>query len=855
MQPDADRIARLYALFDAALDLPRAEHDAYARAACGDDSALHEELCRLLAHERAIAGRDTRSVFGSLEAVLRDAMPDAVHAGSQLGEFSILEEIGAGGMGRVFRAERSERGFTQRVAIKLLRQELTNPDLLRRFSAERQILAGLSHPGICRLIDAGALANGTPYVVMELVEGEPLFEHCDRRLLSLEHRLQIFRQVLAAVSHAHQNLVVHRDIKSSNILVEAGGTAKLLDFGIAKVLAGAHAGDGTATADRYLSFSNAAPEQLLGARVTVACDVYALGAVMYQLCCGLAPFDLQGAGAAQLETQILHVPPAPMSRRIAEASERIALNRGLGNLAALRRASSGDLERIVQKCLRKAPEERYASVEQLDDDVANFLACRPIRASAGQRWYRLRKFIDRNRLPVALGALLLVAVATIAGVLAARNLAALRERDRAQQALSILRNAFLSADPSRVSGEAVTVRAVLDAARPALEESFDAQPELYASLASSISEVELAIGLSTQSAELFDRAADAARRGRLDPGEHFHLLVMRARALYAAGEYERAQGSLHEASALGVELTPEWEVTKAIVLLRSAEYQQAIVLLRHAIESMHTRPPEDEWANSARLWLANALRSNGDNAEALRILEETVDWHHTALDPQHPRIALTRIQIAVQKRLLGRPEESLSDARQVHADVVAAYGPRSPFVAKAAMVLGNALITLEHASEAEAVYREAISIYQEILGDTHPDTLRTLFNLAEVIVADPARRAEARDLYRKVFGAAQTRFGMKSNATILFRNSYARTLLADGEAAAALSLLVSAGAQVGLDVADDSNRSNHIALLRQAFEAVECAVIASAPNPERPDIQAAPCAAAAVMLARIDAES
>jgi eukaryotic-like serine/threonine-protein kinase len=822
MQAQPDRVVQLHALFDAVLELPPAEQDEYARRACGDDAVLHAELCRLLTQERALSHRDTAAVFGSLESALRQAIPDAVHSGSRLGEFAILEEIGSGGMGRVFRAERRERGFTQSVAIKLLRQELVNPELLRRFSAERQILAGLSHPGICRLIDAGALTDGTPYVVMELVEGEALFEHCDRHQLKLEQRLQIFRQVLAAVSHAHHNLIVHRDLKSNNILVNAQGLPKLLDFGIAKVLEVGQVGDGTATANRYLSFSNAAPEQLTGARVSVACDVYALGVVLYELLCGLPPFDLQAASAAALEQQILQVPPLAMSRRIAEQPAELAQRRGLGTLAALQKQVAGDIERIVQKCLRKAPGERYASVEQLDDDVASLLARRPIRASDGQRWYRLRKFVERNRLPVALSSLLLVAIVAIGVVVAARNATAIRERDRAQQALAILRKAFLSADPARVAGEDVTVRAVLDAARPVLEESFETQPELYATLAGSISEVELSIGLSTQAAQLFDRAADAALRGALDRDEHFALLVLRARALYAAGEFERAQLSLQEASDLGVAVTPEWEVAKAINLQRTGDYDTAIALLRHAIARMPERTPDDEWANAARLRLADALRLNGAHEEALRVLDDTIAWQRRLLDARHPRIALTRIQSVMQKRLIGRHEEALRDARQVHADVIAAYGPDSPFTAKAAMVLGNSLVSLNLNQEAEQVYREAIAIFHQILGDTHPNTLRTSFNLAEVIAADPDRRAEAIVLYRDAFNAAEIRFGVKSNPTVLFRNSYARALLADGQATLALSLLTSAGAATGMDAGADDNRRIFLGLLKNASEDVGC---------------------------------
>jgi hypothetical protein len=818
--PD-DAFARVQRLFDAALELPESQRDAFVEAACAGDAAVAAELRSLLSQQRRLATADTDPLLTSLQRHVVDALPGALQEGSRIGAYTLGSQIGVGGMGRVFRAERVEADFRQSVAIKLLRQELINPSLLKRFSAERKLLAALNHPGICRLIDAGALADGTPYAVMELVDGEDLLSHADRHGLRLEQRLQLFRRVLSAVSHAHQHLVVHRDIKSGNILVDASGEIRLLDFGIAKTLDAK--AEATATRDRYLSFSNAAPEQLLGGPISVACDIYALGSVLYELLCGLPPFALQGMTAAALEAQILQVPPPPMARRIAGADATVATLRGMGSIAALQRRLDGDLENIVQACLRKEASARYATVEHLDEDLAAFLAQRPIRAGDGQWGYRLRKFVARHRLTCLLGALLTLALAGVLVAVFARNAAAARERDRAQQALSILRKAFLSADPARVAGEAVTVRAVLDAARPALELSFDSQPELYASLAGSIAEVQLSLGLSTDAAMLFERAASAAQRGGLAARERFDLHVLRARALFAAGEFERARQSLQDALDTQAATTPEWRVVQASVRANAGDAKGAAQLLRDAIVAMSGRSAEDEWANLARLRLAELLGQNDAPDEALAVLDAALAWQRGALEAQHPRVTLTRLQRVIALRQLGRHDEALREAASARADAADAYGAQSPFVARALMVLGNVQAGLKQRGEAIASYREAVAIYRASIGETHPNTLRTSYNLAEMLAQDAGLRAEALMLYQSTLAAAEQRFGAKSNAVVLFRLGYARNLLADGEAAAALDVLTTPAAASGLAIARTENRRDFVELLRQGQAAAGCA--------------------------------
>ena len=838
----SEKFQQLQTYFEAVLARPDDEQDQFANELCAGDIKLLQSLTALLSQERLLSIHHTGAVLGDLEQAVRSALPDIVQPSSKFGDFIVLEEIGSGGMGRVYRAQKREHGFSQLVAVKLLRQELLNSALLKRFSDERKILAGLNHAGICRFIDAGTLSNGTPFVVMELVEGHSLFDYCDLQKLAISQRLKLFQKVLAAVTYAHQHLVVHRDLKSGNILVNAGGEPKLLDFGIAKALEGAAIADATATRDRYLSLANAAPEQLLGQTISVACDVYALGTVLYELLSGTAAFDLGKTSAATLEQKILTVPPTPM-RKSSDASNKRALDRGLASHSSLQRLLSGELENIVQQCLRKDPSERYSSVEQLDSDIGNYLARRPIRASNGQQWYRFQKFVARNLVACALSGMLLLAVGF--GVLAvvARNTKALEERDRAQQALGIMRKAFLSADPARVAGEDVTVRAVLEAALPALDERFESAPALYASLAGTIAEVDLSLGLSTQSAALFERAAQAAARSDLAPQAHFDLLVYLARASYAAGEFDRAEQALASASALGLPRTPEWRVSSAMIMLRKGEATKATEMLLQAVAQMRSRLPDDEWANAARTRLADAWRQLGQHEKSLTVLEEMVAWQLSKLKPEHPRIALSRLQIATQKGLLGQTDSGLTDAKMVLLDLTKTYGPRSPFVARAEMVIGNLYAGVDRNAQAAEHYRNATVIFNEVLGASHPNALRNAFNLAQVLYADQKSSLEAGAIYKSTLELAEIRFGSQSNATIMFRNGYINYLLDQQHTEAAMAQLLSKNASDALAIADAQNAEKYSELLKRAAEQLNCG------KPKQANLPS--CANALTLMARL----
>jgi len=382
--------------------LPAAERDA-ALAALPMSEDERATLRRLL-------DADTDADDPLARALGAGAARLAAPRSDRIGPYRLVRELGAGGMGTVFLAERVDGGFAQRVAIKLIRAGLDGHEVVRRFRMERQILAGFDHPHIARLIDGGETEDGVPYLVMDYVDGVAIDRHCRERGLDVRARLGLFCDVCAAVQFAHQRLVVHRDLKPSNILVDANGSVKLLDFGIARLIdAGADAGE-SATVNAFTP-EYASPEQVKGAPITTASDVYSLGVLLYRMLTGFSPYKADKTHLADLVQEIVSREP---ERPSASVTSRTAANatgvpRPL-DLRRLQRELRGDLDNIVLMALRKEPERRYASVEQFADDVRRHLAHRPVRARGGAFAYRARKFLVRNRVAVGLGAFAVAAL-------------------------------------------------------------------------------------------------------------------------------------------------------------------------------------------------------------------------------------------------------------------------------------------------------------------------------------------------------------------------------------------------------------------------------------------------------------
>jgi TolB-like protein/Tfp pilus assembly protein PilF/tRNA A-37 threonylcarbamoyl transferase component Bud32 len=392
-----ERWQQIELVFQNALDLaPGEERERYLTDACADDAELRSEVDKLVAqHERA-------GSFISVGAIERGELPEMTEEidnliGQRIGSYRLISEVGRGGMGAVYEAERADNSFQRRVAVKFIKRGMDTDLILKRFRNERQILASLNHPNIARLLDGGTTTDGLPYFVMEFIEGEPLYRYCDNRKLGVTARLELFRQICDAVDEAHRNKVVHRDLKPSNILVKPDGTAKLLDFGIAKLLDPELAGatiEQTATQMRLMTPEYASPEQVCGEPVTPAADIYSLGVLLYELLTGHRPYRFKNRAMHEISRVVCEQQPLAPSESLTRednlvptgASDKATLDEIIRarseNLETLRHQLSGNLDRVILKALRKEPGERYQSAADLHADIARVLEKRPVTAES-----------------------------------------------------------------------------------------------------------------------------------------------------------------------------------------------------------------------------------------------------------------------------------------------------------------------------------------------------------------------------------------------------------------------------------------------------------------------------------------
>lgn len=449
----AERWQQVRSILDRAITLPQSERSPYLDRNCADDPELRDEVESLLRSHEEAGSVFLKNPAANLMTALEVGIISRI--GSRIGVYQILGEIGHGGMGEVYRAVRADGQYEKAVAIKLVRGGYDTAGLLQRFRHERQILASLDHPNIARLLDGGTTEDGTPYLVMELIEGERLDVYCDAHRLSISERLRLFCEICSAVHYAHQRLIIHRDLKPGNVLVTSDGIPKLLDFGIAKLIDPDSLAETTLI--RPMTPEYASPEQIRGEPITTASDVYSLGVVLYQLLTGRSPYPGDTRSSLHMGKAICETDPAKPSSAVLKPAptsqeqlppgtpDHLASVRE-GSPAKLQRRLSGDLDNIVLKAMRKEPHQRYTSVEQLAEDIRRHLQGLPVIAVKGSFAYRANKFIRRNRMAIAAASLLAITllggiVATIRQARIARKQAdiASSERARAEKRFSDVR--------------------------------------------------------------------------------------------------------------------------------------------------------------------------------------------------------------------------------------------------------------------------------------------------------------------------------------------------------------------------------------------------------------------------------
>lgn len=435
-----ERWKQIEAMFEQAFELPLDQRPAFLQSSCDGDEELRREVQSLLdSHSRAGSFIDRPSLFGASDSC--DEREGVVARGQLIGSYRVVEALGHGGMGAVYLGERADAQYQKRVAIKLIKRGMDTDSVIRHFRNERQILANFDHPNIARLLDGGANEKGLPYCVMEYVEGIPIDKYCDAHRRSIRERLKLFREVCAAVSYAHRHGVIHRDIKPSNILISSDGVPKLLDFGIAKALQQSDGSEATATMtlDRPMTPEYASPEQVRGERVTPATDIYSLGVVLYQLLTGEQPYRLQTRTPKEISRVITEQEPMRPSTAVAKRDGNSKSK--IGNSKSLK----GDLDNIVLMALRKEPERRYQSVEQMSDDIRRHLEARPVLARKDTIAYRATKFVRRN--PALAGAAAACLFLAFAVIWLAREQLITPKTPAPQKSIAVLPFENLSRDP------------------------------------------------------------------------------------------------------------------------------------------------------------------------------------------------------------------------------------------------------------------------------------------------------------------------------------------------------------------------------------------------------------------------
>lgn len=737
-----ERWARIQSLFDGATALPAAKREAWLSEHCSDDPALCGYLASLLSADEGVDATVEHTIVDAAREAFGDSA-DEQFAGETIGPYRIERLLGEGGMGMVYLASRADEQFEQRVAIKLGRHRLIDPQTEYRLRHERQILADLDHPGIARLFDGGTTKEGVPYIVMEYIDGVRIDAYCDLRRLGINDRLELFRQICLAVHHAHQNLIIHRDIKPSNILVTEDGTPKLLDFGIAKLTdaAGAATQGLTQEGAVVMTPANATPEQILGQPVTTATDVYGLGLLLYRLLSGIRPFDVDSMTPSDIARWVCEEPlPAPSVRlrrlRLGPGNHpaarvqaaEIADNRRLSGERLVRRLH-GDLDTIVMHALSKDPSRRYRSAGALAEDIELHLESMPIRARRDAWTYRTAKFVQRHYLGVAVSALIAALLVAFSVVVSIQNRTIAAERDTAREVSRFLEDIFRARDPVQARGASVTANELLAEGARRIRQELTGQPEIQSTLMATMGRAYYNLGEYDDASDLFQQALDL--RYANFGSSHPDVAVLQndlAKTLLRVPEYAKAEELLTSALRYNSERYGEDSAASAENLFQLAElylkkgeiaeaerYAESSIALYEALRESH---PVD--LAKAKSMLGRVLQVRGDLDRTEALLREAIDILEREGGNDHPWMAYFLQNLGVLQRSRGDVDEAEASFDAAIEATERILGRPHPLIAATLINKGSLLHERADLEQAEAVIREALAMHIETLGPEHP---------------------------------------------------------------------------------------------------------------------------------------
>lgn len=763
-----------------ALDVDPADRTAFLDARCAAAPDLRQRVDAML---QGIG--DTAADHATADPA-PSASSDPL-LGTRLGPFRVQARIGRGGMGVVYRGEREDADFGQTVAIKLIRRGFDFDEVQARFLRERRILARLAHPGLARFIDGGVSAEGRPWFALEYVEGESIIRWCDQRRLGIRERIQLLIEVCAAVQYAHTQLVVHRDLKPGNILIDASSHVRLLDFGIARLLGGddeAGATAGTLGLSQAMTPAYAAPEQFTGAPVGVAADVYALGVLAYELISGVLPAEFHPADPVSARDAVVNAPPQNLAAAIQReaSSSRPEAPQGVPgadstgrlqarsiSLSSYRRLVRGDLVRIVETTLAKEPERRYATVAAFSEDLQRWLEGQPVRASGTGFGYRMRRFVGRNRTAVAIAAALSMALVGTsvfalqrAYVAEQQRAAVLAELERSTAVREYLTLMFRTAS-EQSDAQTLSAREVLQEGAAHLIEQFEATPETGAVTAVVLAELFLAMADVEGAAPLLEQALAlpdlAERRPDLYATASYNL----AQAEYLRGNTERAGGLLSAAQAL-------WREQPA----------------RHALD-----------LNESRSLQAQLQRAAGERDQAYTTWTDMIRERRQRLGQRDRELAIAIASRSMVLVELGRFKDAVADADEAIGlfDSLGQLRTRSGLGsinnrAHARYLLGERAAAIEDFSEVTRLHRELFGPSLQLAAVQQ--------NLAMALVGS-ARYAEAATLFEDSLAMALEHGSEQGRQAAMIHANLAETYLALGRVDDAESLAEKA-VRIGVEV-------------------------------------------------------
>ena len=744
-------------LLDQALDLPVNQRTAFLHEASKEDVTLKTLLMGLWEAgkdvDEFLEGHIPGDVVQAIEQLTIDeAYGPAPLKGMRIDEYEIVEEIGRGGMSVVYKARRADGEFDQTVAMKILKRGMDTDQIVQRFLTERQILAGLQHANIARLLDGGTTPDGRPFLIMEYVEGIPITRYCDQARLKIPARLDLFKKVAKAVEFAHHNLIVHRDLKPSNILVMEDGDVRLLDFGIAKVLSpqdDEHLV--TLAGGRVMTPEYAAPEQVFGESITTATDVYAMGVLLNELLCGERPLQFTTRSLPAIERAIKAY-KAPLPSALFSASD------DAGHIAEARDTTPsrltqmlvGDLDMIVQKALRKEPARRYQSASELIDELERFQTGMPIKARPDSFSYRAQKFYERYRTGVhATSTAFLILIASLIGTLWQAQIAsterdiAQREAAKSERVTEFLVNVFESTDPDVAAGDTLTAYDILERSGLRVENELAEEPELQAEMMTIIGRMYHKMGAFDKAEnwlrDAFDRSTKLFDSGSMELMWGSYNL---AGVMNSQWHYEEAE-SLLVALIEKTNSRENLDITHLNLLARDrmastmigkGEYEQAMSFLLEGLDIANVVGSSN--ANFdfqikaglySRLGRTSGYLSEFEDAE--KYFEEAIALYKAYPEGSTDDLAEALYAYAVVFRDQGKFGEAESTAKDLLAIQTRILGKEHPRVFHSMNLLGGILASMGNNDAAEQVHLEALELQEKTLGSLHPNTLNLLNGL------------------------------------------------------------------------------------------------------------------------------